>query len=65
MARLAVAGLLSPARFIEYRVVYRNEPDDAVVEVVAVIAVGLRERLAIYKETAARLREEMRRRLTE
>lgn len=48
-----------------YRVVYRNEPDDAVVEVVAVIAVGLRERLALYKETAARLREEMRRRLTE
>lgn len=48
-----------------YRVVYRNEPDDGVVEVVAVIAVGLREGLAIYREAAARLREEMRRRLTE
>ncbi len=48
-----------------YRVVYRNEPEDGVVEVVAVIAVGLRERLTIYREAAARLREEMRRRLTE
>ncbi|MBA3401147.1 MAG: type II toxin-antitoxin system RelE/ParE family toxin [Actinobacteria bacterium] len=48
-----------------YRVVYRNEPDDGVVEIVAVIAVGLRESLAIYKEAAARLRKEMRRRLTE
>lgn len=48
-----------------YRIVYRNEPDDGVVEVVAVIAVGLRESLAIYKEAAARLRKEMRRRLTE
>lgn len=48
-----------------YRVVYRNEPDDAVVEVVAVIAVGRQERLAAYREAAARLREEMRRRLAE
>lgn len=48
-----------------YRIVYRNDPDDGVVEVVAVIAVGLRESLAIYKEATARLREEMRRRLTE
>ncbi len=45
-----------------YRVVYRNEPDDAVVEVVAVIAVGLRERLAAYRTAAARLRAERRRR---
>ena len=46
-----------------YRIVYRNEPDDGVVEVVAVIAVGLRERLAAYKEAATRLRAEQRRRL--
>jgi uncharacterized small protein (DUF1192 family) len=46
-----------------YRVVYRNEPDDAVVDVLAVIAVGLRERLAAYREAAARLRAERRRRL--
>ena len=46
-----------------YRIVYRNEPDDGVVEVVAVIAVGLRERLAAYKEAAARLRAERRRRM--
>lgn len=45
-----------------YRVVYRNEPDDAVVEIVAVIAVGRRERLAAYREAAARLRAERRRR---
>lgn len=46
-----------------YRIVYRNEPDDAVVEIVAVIAVGRRERLAAYREAAARLRAERRRRL--
>jgi len=46
-----------------YRVVYRNEPDDAVVEIVAVIAVGRRERLAAYREATARLRAERRRRL--
>lgn len=46
-----------------YRVVYRNEPDDTVVEIVAVIAVGRRERLAGYRESAARLRAERRRRL--
>jgi len=46
-----------------FRVVYRNEPDDAVVEVVAVIVVGRRERLAAYREAAARLRAERRRRL--
>jgi len=46
-----------------YRVVYRNEPDDAVVEIVAVIAVGRRERLAAYREAAVRLRAERRRRL--
>lgn len=46
-----------------YRVVYRNEPDDGVVEVVAVIAVGLRERLTAYKQAATRLRAERRRRL--
>lgn len=48
-----------------FRVVYRNEPDDAVVEVVAVIAVGQRERLAAYREAASRLRAERRRRLIE
>lgn len=46
-----------------YRVVYRDEPDDAVVEIVAVIAVGRRERLAAYREAAVRLRAERRRRL--
>jgi hypothetical protein len=46
-----------------YRVVYRNEPDDAVVEVVAVIAVGRRERLTAYRAAAARMRAERRRRL--
>ena len=46
-----------------YRVVYRNEPDDAVVEIVAVIAVGRRERLTAYRVAAARLRAERRRRL--
>jgi hypothetical protein len=44
-----------------YRIVYRNEPDDAVVEVVAVITVGRRERLAAYRQAAARLRAERRR----
>ena len=46
-----------------YRFVYRNDPDDAVVEVVAVVAVGRRERLAAYRQAAARLRAERRRRL--
>jgi len=46
-----------------YRVVYRNEPDDAVVEIVAVIAVGRRERLEAYRDAAARVRAERRRRL--
>jgi len=46
-----------------YRIVYRNEPDDAVVEIVAVIAVGRRERLGAYREAAARVRAERRRRL--
>ena len=46
-----------------YRLIYRNEPDDQVVEVVAVIAVGQRERLAAYREAASRLRAERRRRL--
>ena len=46
-----------------YRLVHRHEPDDGAVEVVAVIAVGLRERLSAYKEAAARLRAERRRRL--
>ena len=46
-----------------YRIVYRNEPDDVIVEVVAVIAVGRRERLAAYREAAVRLRAERRRRL--
>ena len=46
-----------------YRVVYRNEPDDVIVEIVAVIAVGRRERLAAYREAAVRLRAERRRRL--
>ena len=41
----------------------REEPDDAVVEVIAVIAVGRRERLAAYRQAAARLRAERRRRL--
>lgn len=48
-----------------YRVVYRNEPDDGTIEVVAVIAVGRRERLAAYREAAARLRAERRRRLAD
>lgn len=48
-----------------YRVVYRNEPDDGVVEVVAVIAVGLRERLEAYRIAATRIRAERRRRLLE
>jgi len=43
-----------------YRVVYRNEPDDTVVEIVAVIAVGRRERLTAYRAAAARLRAERR-----
>ncbi len=46
-----------------FRIVYRNEPDDAVVDVVAVIAVGRRERLGAYREAAARVRAERRRRL--
>ncbi len=46
-----------------HRLVYRNRPDDAVVEVVQVVAVGFRERLAAYKAAAARLRAEARRRL--
>lgn len=46
-----------------YRIVYRNEPDNGVVGVVAVIAVGRRERLAAYREAAVRLRAERRRRL--
>jgi hypothetical protein len=45
-----------------YRIVYRNEPDDGVVDVVAVIAVGRRERLSAYREAAGRLRAERRRR---
>ncbi len=45
-----------------YRIVYRNEPDDAVVEVVAVIVVGLRESLSAYRAAATRLRAEHRRR---
>ena len=48
-----------------YRLVYRNEPDDGAVHVVAVIAVGARERLAAYRAAAARVREEARRRLLE
>lgn len=48
-----------------YRVVYRNEPDDGVVEVVAVVAVGLRERLDAYRIAASRIRAERRRRLLE
>lgn len=46
-----------------YRIVYRNEPDDGTVDVVAVIAVGQRERLSAYREAAVRLRAERRRRL--
>ncbi len=46
-----------------YRVVYHNEPDDAVVEIVAVIAAGRRERLEAYRGAAARVRAERRRRL--
>lgn len=48
-----------------YRLIYRNEPDDVVVEVVAVIAVGERERLAAYHDAASRLRAERRRRMLE
>lgn len=48
-----------------YRVVYRKEPDDAVVEIVAVIAVERRERLAAYRAAAARVRSERRRLLEE
>lgn len=48
-----------------YRLVYRNEPDDGTVYVVAVIAVGEREELAAYRTAADRLRAEARRRLLE
>ena len=44
-----------------FRVVYRNEPDDAVVEIVSVIAVGRRERLGAYRDVATGLRAERRR----
>ena len=54
------SGWADPPR---YRVVYRNEPDDAVVEIVAVIAVGRRERLVAYRQAAGRVRAERRRRL--
>ena len=46
-----------------YRLVYRNLPDEATLEIVQVVAVGLRERLAVYKTAAARVRAELRRRL--
>jgi len=45
-----------------YRLVYRNHPEDGSIEVVQVISVGLRERLAAYKTAADRLRAEARRR---
>jgi hypothetical protein len=48
-----------------YRLVYRNEPEDGSVHVVAVIAVAAREGLAAYRAAAARLRGEARRRLLE
>ena len=48
-----------------FRLIYRNNPDDGSIEVLEVIAVGLRERLGAYRAATARLREEMRRRLDE
>ncbi|MGH3113726.1 MAG: type II toxin-antitoxin system RelE/ParE family toxin [Gaiellaceae bacterium] len=47
-----------------YRLVYRDDPADGSIAVVQVIAVGLREQLAAYWAAAARLRAELRRRLT-
>lgn len=46
-----------------YRLVYRNDPNDGSIAVVQVVAVGRREQLAAYKEAAARLRAELRRRV--
>lgn len=48
-----------------YRLIYRNDPEDASIAVVQVIAVGLRERLEAYKIAADRLRAEIRTRLGE
>lgn len=47
-----------------YRLVYRKHPDDATIEVVQVVAVGARQSLEAYRTAAARLRAELRRRLT-
>ena len=43
-----------------YRIVYRNEPEDGVPEVVRLIAIGTRESLAAYRSAAARLGGEQR-----
>jgi hypothetical protein len=48
-----------------YRLVYFNDPDDGSVAVVQVVAVGLRERLEAYRAAVERLRDELRRRVTE
>ena len=74
-ARAGVGDLTGPRRTVfdeaswtdkpRYRVVYRLEPDEGVVEVVAIIAVGLRDRLAAYRIAARRIRAERRRRLLE
>jgi len=48
-----------------YRLVYRNDPEDASIAVVQVIAVGLRERLEAYRATAERLRQDLRRRISD
>ena len=46
-----------------FRLVYRSGPDDASIEVVQVLAIGLRTQLEVYKRAAERLRRELRRRL--
>ena len=47
-----------------YRLVYRSLPDEATIEIVQIVAVGPRQGLEAYRTAAARLRAEMRRRLT-
>jgi hypothetical protein len=46
-----------------YRIVYFNDPDEGLIAVVQVVAVGLREQLAAYRAAAERLREDLRRRI--
>ena len=39
-----------------YRLVYRNEPDDGAVQTVAVLAIGVRDRMIAYAKASARLK---------